>query len=148
MNLNVKKIHISYLPIQIFIINNIPKKEESIIIKDYYDKDSNLNCINNLGDNINLFRISKSNNISLYDEKNTNLKKFKKFKKINNCKIDNNISFNINNSNINIKNNNNSFNNISSINSEYNNNYIDINSNMTYFLSLKKSLKKPFINKI
>ena len=58
--------------------------------------------------------------------------------------MDNNISFNINN-NINIKNNNNNgFNNISSINSEYNNNnYIDINSNMTYFLSLEKSLKKP-----
>jgi hypothetical protein len=28
--------NISYLPIQNLIINNIPKKEESIIIKDYY----------------------------------------------------------------------------------------------------------------
>ena len=82
---------------------------------------------------INLFRISKPNNIS--NEKNS--------KKINNCKIDNNISFNINN-NINIKNNNNDFNNISSIYSEYNNNnYIDISGGMTYFLSLEKSLKKP-----
>ena len=41
---------------------------------------------------INLLRISKSNNIS--NEKNS--------KKINNCKTDNKISFNINN-NINIK---------------------------------------------
>ena len=83
---------------------------------------------------INLFRISKPNNIS--NEKNS--------KKINNCKTDNKISFNINN-NINIKNkNNNDFNNISSINSEYNNNnYIDISGGMTYFLSLEKSLKKP-----
>ena len=83
---------------------------------------------------INLFRTSKPNNIS--NEKNS--------KKINNCKIDNNISFNINN-NINIKNkNNNDFNNISSIYSEYNNNnYIDISGGMTYFLSLEKSLKKP-----
>ena len=62
--------NISYLPIQNLIINNIPKKEESIIIKDYYDKDSNLNCSNNLGNNINLFRISKPNNISFYYEKN------------------------------------------------------------------------------
>ena len=45
---------------------------------------------------INLLRISKSNNIS--NEKNS--------KKINNCKTDNKISFNINN-NINIKNKNN-----------------------------------------
>ena len=36
------------------------------------------------------------------------------------------------------------FNNISSINSEYNNNnYIDISGGMRYFLSLEKSLKKP-----
>ena len=62
------KKNISYLPIQNLIINNIPKKEESIIIKDYYDKDSNLNC--SLGNNINLFRISKPNNISFYYEKN------------------------------------------------------------------------------
>ena len=62
--------NISYLPIQNLIINNIPKKEESIIIKDYYDKDSNFNCSNNLGNNINLFRISKPNNISFYYEKN------------------------------------------------------------------------------
>ena len=83
---------------------------------------------------INLLRISKSNNIS--NEKNS--------KKINNCKTDNKISFNIDN-NINIKNkNNNDFNNISSIYSEYNNNnYIDISGGMTYFLSLEKSLKKP-----
>ena len=83
---------------------------------------------------INLLRISKSNNIS--NEKNS--------KKINNCKTDKKISFNINN-NINIKNkNNNDFNNISSIYSEYNNNnYIDISGGMTYFLSLEKSLKKP-----
>ena len=69
----------------------------------------------------------------------------KNSKKINNCKIDNNISFNISNNNINIKNNNNNgFNNISSINSKYNNNnYIDISSNITYFLSLEKSLKNP-----
>ena len=62
--------NISYLPIQNLIINNIPKKEESIIIKDYYDKDSNFNCSNKLGNNINLFRISKPNNISFYYEKN------------------------------------------------------------------------------
>ena len=94
--------NISYLPIQNLIINNIPKKEESIIIKDYYDKDSNLNC--SLGNNINLFRISKPNNISFNDDKNNNIKKNEKnSKKINNCKIDNNISFNINNKNINIK---------------------------------------------
>ena len=83
---------------------------------------------------INLLRISKSNNIS--NEKNS--------KKINNCKTDNKISFNINN-NINIKNkNNNDFNNISSINSEYNNNnHTDISGGMTHPLSLEKSLKKP-----
>ena len=82
---------------------------------------------------INLLRISKSNNIS--NEKNS--------KKINNCKTDNKISFNINN-NINIKNkNNNDFNNISSIFSEYNNNnYIDISGGMAYFLSLEKNLQK------
>ena len=62
--------NISYLPMQNLIINNILKKEESIIIKDYYNKDSNFNCCNNLGNNINLFRISKPNNISFYYEKN------------------------------------------------------------------------------
>ena len=61
--------------------NNILKKEESIIIKDYYNKDSNFNCCNNLGNNINLFRISKPNNISFCDENNNNLKKMKKIQK-------------------------------------------------------------------
>ena len=58
---------------QNLIINNILKKEESIIIKDYYNKDSNFNCCNNLGKNINLFRISKPNNISFYYEKKYNI---------------------------------------------------------------------------
>ena len=56
-----------------------------------------------------------------------------------NCKIDNNISFNINNSII--KNN---INNISSMNSDLNNNnYLDISNNITYYLSLDKSLRRP-----
>ena len=70
----------------------------------------------------------------------------------NNCKIDNNINFNIENNNL--KNNNinnannanniNNFNNISSINIDpNNNNFNDISSNMTYFLSLEKSQRKP-----
>ena len=59
-----------------------------------------------------------------------------------NCKIDNNLNNNNNNLNNNTNNINN-INNISSINSDFNNNnFIDVSSNMTYFLSLEKSQRK------
>ena len=151
-------------------------EKKLLVIKDYYD-----GGITNLKYN-NLFKISKANNISFSDKteginknieknnsiyikgnmksspdiipKNSSIKSSNK-KKIdfNNCKIENNINFNIDNSNINNNNNNNlnnntnninNFNNISSINSDLNNNnFIDASSNMTYFLSLEKSHRKP-----
>ena len=141
------------------------KGNNQIVIKDYEDKGKqNLKySINNL----NSYKISNTTNLSFPDKNESNLKKIndnnstniyldniknsnKKNKDFNNCKVDNNISFNINNSLIN-RNNNipntnnlNNFNNISSINSDFNNNnYIDISSNMTYFLSLEKSHHKP-----
>ena len=179
----INKKRLNFLPIQNLIINNIEnikpntvKKEnggnivdnidKQLVINDYEDKGKkNLKYINN----INLYKISKQNNISISDKNELNVSKInennnnvqsyyeivknsnKKNKDYNNCKIDNNISFNINKSNIinnnNVKNNNkniNNFNNISSINSDFNNNnYIDISDNMTYFLSLEKSQHKP-----
>ena len=151
-------------------------EKKLLVIKDYYD-----GGITNLKYN-NLFKISKANNISFSDKteginknieknnsiyikgntksspdiipKNSSIKSSNK-KKIdfNNCKIENNINFNIDNSNINNNNNNNlnnntnninNFNNISSINSDLNNNnFIDASSNMTYFLSIEKSHRKP-----
>ena len=57
-----------------------------------------------------------------------------------NNNINNNNNNNLNNNTNNINN----FNNISSINSDLNNNnFIDASSNMTYFLSLEKSHRKP-----
>ena len=145
--------------------NMLDNRENQLLIKDYDDKGKpNLK----LSNNINLFRISKPTNLSFSDKNEESRKKIvendstkidsenfknsnKKNKDFNNCKIDNNISFNINNSmvitnnnNNNLNNNMNNFNNISGINSDFNNNnYIDISSNMTYFLSLEKSLHKP-----
>ena len=144
--------------------NMLDNRENQLLIKDYDDKGKpNLK----LSNNINLFRISKPTNLSFSDKNEESKKKIvendstkidsenfknsnKKNKDFNNCKIDNNISFNINNSmvitnnNNNLNNNMNNFNNISGINSDFNNNnYIDISSNMTYFLSLEKSLHKP-----
>ena len=168
--LNEKRVN--YLPIQNLIINNIPNiksdtitkenggnilndGEKQLIIKDYFDKDKTNNNYN-----INMLKISKQNNISFSkinegtlnkNDENDNIKeKIKSFddniinsnnknKDFQNCKIDNNISFNINNSII--KNN---INNISSMNSDLNNNnYLDISNNMTYYLSLDKSLRRP-----
>ena len=151
------------------------KENKLFVIKDYYD-----GGITNLKHN-RLFKITKANNISFSDknegirkviedsysnlkenknmispfdfsQKKSNIKSSNK-KKIDftNCKIDNNINFNIDNSNLNNNNNNlnnninnvNNINNISSINSDFNNNnFIDVSSNMTYFLSLEKSQRK------
>ena len=147
------------------------------VIKDYYDRGNT-----NILENNNLLKITRPNNISFSEknermnkisENNNNTKVNKKsfldniikassIKKsnrsirknldFNDCKIDNNINFNIDNSNVNKINNNNNlnnnimsnFNNISSINSDgNNNNFVDISSNMTYFLSLEKSQRKP-----
>ena len=174
--LNEKRVN--YLPIQNLIINNIeniksnaiPKEnggnngEKQLVIKEYDDKGNK-----NLKFNNNLFKIAKPNNLSFTESNEINIEKINEKnitknyfdninessknidnKDFNKCKIDNNISFNINNSMINTNNNNplnnnmNNFNNISEINSDFNNNnYIDISSNLTYFLSLEKSLNKP-----
>ena len=66
-----------------------------------------------------------------------------------NYKMDNNLNININNNNLNNINNINSINNISTINNNSelnNNNYIDVSNNMTYFLSLEKSHRRPITN--
>ena len=175
-NLNIKNTdllsekRVNYLPIQNVIINNIPSikpsdmKQENggnlmenvksqLIIEDYNLQNSNKKYNNNL----NHFKITKSNNISFpnkIEEKIENTNEFNNKKDISNnfneiknsnkenqdfqnCKIENNISFNINNSNI--KNNNNL-----SMNSDIHNyNYIDISDRMTYLLSMDKSLRKP-----
>ena len=82
----------------------------------------------------------------------SNRKKSNKNLDFNDCKIENNINFNIDNSNMNSNNKNNlnninninNFNNISSINYDpNNNNFNDASSTMTYFLSLEKSQRKP-----
>ena len=126
-------------------------KENNISITDKNDLKTkiaeNYKYIDNVKKNI------KFNSDSM--KKNSSVKKtIKKNIDFNNCKIENNINFNIeNNSNFNNNNNinsnnmnniNNNFNNISSINSDLNNNnFIDVSSNMTYFLSLEKSHRKP-----
>ena len=154
---------------------NKTKENKLFVIKDYYE-----GGISNLKYN-QLFKISKNNDISfsqkneairkvvednysnikenkntrsLFDlsQKNNSIKSSNKKKKdFSNCKIDNNINFNIENSNLNNDNNNlnnnmnniNNINNISSINSDFNNNnFIDASSNMTYLLSLEKSQRK------
>ena len=84
----------------------------------------------------------------------SNRKKNNKNIDFNDCKIENNINFNIDNNNSNMNSNNknnlnninniNNFNNISSINYDpNNNNFNDVSSTMTYFLSLEKSQRKP-----
>ena len=142
---------------------NIKDNREKLILKNYDDKENkNIKYNNN---SITSYKIIKPNNISISERKgenfnnnneNNNFQNYfdtfknsiRKTKDFNNSKIDNNISFNINNSNITNINNNqnnniNNFNNISGINSDFNNNYIDISGNMTYFLSLEKSHHKP-----
>ena len=145
--------------------NIIDNRKNQLMIKNYDDKGNKSLKYNN---NSNFYKITKPNNISFTDKNERSLNKInennniqsyyeniknsnKKNKDYNSCKIDNNISFNINNSNIMSNNNNlnsnmimNNFNNISSINSDFNNNnYIDISGNMTYILSLDKSQQKP-----
>ena len=140
--------------------NNISfaeKKEEIIEIKDIKNNDNKNYNNKNINNKNSLKEINKS--ISDKTMQNSTIKKPNKSNKknvknidFNNCKIDNNINFNIENNNL--KNNNvnnannmnniNNFNNISSINIDpNNNNFNDISSNMTYFLSLEKSQRKP-----
>ena len=84
----------------------------------------------------------ENNNINIIKE-NRNVQN----NEFQNCKIDNNLNININNNNnLNNINNINSINNISTINNNSelnNNNYIDVSNNMTYFLSLEKSHRRP-----
>ena len=128
--------------------NIVDNRESKLILKNFDDKgNKNIKYNNN---SITSYKIIKPNNENnnfqnYYDNIKNSIRKSKDF---NNSKIDNNISFNINNSNItninnNPNNNMNNFNNISGINSDFNNNYIDISGNMTYFLSLEKSHRKP-----
>ena len=161
---------VNYLPIQNVIINNIPSinqndmKQENggnlmenvksqLIIEDYNEQNTNKNYNNNL----HLYKITKSNNISFpnkleekldnINEYNNKKETFNNFNEINNfnkenqdflnCKIENNISFNISNNNI--KNNNN----ISMTSDIHNYNYIDISDRITYPLSMEKSFRKP-----
>ena len=89
-----------------------------------------INCYDNNNNNY----IEKYNNNNLSE--NNQKKKQRISNDFKNCKIDNNINININNN----------LNNISGIhtNSELNNNdCIDISSNMTYFLSMEKSHRRP-----
>ena len=137
--------------------NLMENVKSQLIIEDYNLQNSNKKYNNNL----NHFKITKSNNISFpnkIEEKIENTNEFNNKKDISNnfneiknsnkenqdfqnCKIENNISFNINNSNI--KNNNNL-----SMNSDIHNyNYIDISDRMTYLLSMDKSLRKPSSNR-
>ena len=143
--------------------NIVDNRESKLILKNFDDKgNKNIKYNNN---SITSYKIIKPSHISISEKKgqnfnnnneNNNFQNYydniknsiRKSKDFNNSKIDNNISFNINNSNItninnNQNNNMNNFNNISGINSDFNNNYIDISGNMTYFLSLEKSHRKP-----
>ena len=141
-------------------INNI-KKNDNII--DNIDK-IEINCYNNK--NLNLFNKNEINNnhcsiknlkkdiknknkkkgpVNINEFENNNLTRNIQNNEFENCKIDNNINININN-NLNNINNLNTINNISSINNNSelnNNNYIDVSSNMTYFLSVEKSHRRP-----
>ena len=175
-SLNIKKTdllnekRVNYLPIQNVIINNIPSvksndvKQENggniienvksqLIIQDYNEKNSNKNY------NINLFQITKPNNMSFsnnieekiehindYQNLKENVNSFDEVKNPNkesqdfqNCKIDNNISFNINNSYIKNNNNNSSMN----LDLNNNNNYIEVNNSMAYLSPIEKSFQKP-----
>ena len=129
--------------------NNISFSDKNEGINKVIEDDNDINkkiYINDIKENVNLSSdiIQKNSGV-----KSSNKKKMD----FNNCKIENNINFNIDNSNLNNNNNNlnnninninNNFNNISSINSDLNNNnFIDVSSNMTYFLSLEKSHRKP-----
>ena len=123
-------------------------KEENNIIK------------NERGINVNFKENKKTNsdnagmNSTIKKPNKSNKKKNSKNMDFNDCKIENNINFNIDNCNSNMNSNNknnlnninniNNFNNISSINYDpNNNNFNDISSTMTYFLSLEKSQRKP-----
>ena len=131
--------------------NNISFSDKNEGINKFIE--NNNNNMKNIKENI--YKKSSSDIIP----KNSGIKSSNK-KKIdfNNCKIENNINFNINKSNLNNNNNNlnnninninNNFNNISSINSDLNNNnFIDVSSNLTYFLSLEKSHRKRTSSKI
>ena len=166
----VKEKRVNYLPIQNVIINNIPSvksndvKQENggniienvksqLKIQDYNEKNSNKNY------NINLFQITKPNNMSFsnnieekiehindYQNLKENVNSFDEVKNPNkesqdfqNCKIDNNISFNINNSYIKNNNNNSSMN----LDLNNNNNYIEVNNSMAYLSPIEKSFQKP-----
>ena len=166
----VKEKRVNYLPIQNVIINNIPSvksndvKQENggniienvksqLKIQDYNEKNSNKNY------NINLFQITKPNNMSFsnnieekiehindYQNLKENVNSFDEVKNPNkesqdfqNCKIDNNISFNINNSYIKNNNNNSSM----KLDLNNNNNYIEVNNSMAYLSPIEKSFQKP-----
>ena len=130
--------------------NNVYKISKANNIS-FSDKIEGINKNIEKNNSLNVKEVTKSSSDII--PKNSGIKSSNK-KKIdfNNCKIDNNINFNIDNTNLNSNNNNlnnninniNNFNNISSINSDLNNNnFIDASSNMTYFLSLEKSHRKP-----
>ena len=123
-------------------------KEE--IIKHKNDKGININ----IKENKKLSSDKAGTNNTIKKPNKSNRKKNNKNIDFNDCKIENNINFNIDNSNNNMNSNNknnlnninniNNFNNISSINYDpNNNNFNDISSTMTYFLSLEKSQRKP-----
>ena len=137
-------------------INNICEEEKNlhdININCYENKNSNMyinkkniKLIKNKEENKNEIDKKIKNNkiaqqININDDINNKYKKNKN-NDFQNCKIDNNINININNNLNNI----NTINNISTINNNSdinNNNYIDVSSNMTYFLSVEKSHRRP-----
>ena len=108
----------------------------------------------NLKENKKIIPDNTGMNNTIKKPNKSNRKKNNKNIDFNDCKIENNINFNIDNNNSNMNSNNknnlnninniNNFNNISSINYDpNNNNFNDVSSTMTYFLSLEKSQRKP-----
>ena len=127
---------------------NKVKEENKEINNNKNDKGISVNIKENkklIPDNTGMNNTIKKPNKSNKQKNNKNID-------FNDCKIENNINFNIDNSNMNSNNKNNlnninninNFNNISSINYDpNNNNFNDASSTMTYFLSLEKSQRKP-----